>query len=451
MSWHFLERWLEKANQHSTLIGKFWITFLIVCRMIVIGSLGDRVYADEQSEFRCNTAQPGCNNVCFNNFSPISHLRFWGFQIIVVTLPSIIFLIYSGHKAKQKLDFEKEKNLKDKQDKVTARLSKKLTQLNNENKLLKNAQIIQNAQLNQQLNHPIQPMGTLGALISNFNKNATGVLQAKRRQSSGERVFSDSGSLRRERPSLIRRFSESKYNPARKFGLTRSTSSWEQAPEMTPEPEKQPKPAVTAGRLSTLVSVAELSTRTPSPKTVTQSFVQGNINNITFEIQPMTAVNKLLEQSQKTPITGLKRQYSSTFSFQQTVDAVNTCANFSSDFETVASVGLANQFHPPHQSSRNPNQNNNNNTLLGSAAQPSYNLGEVDRISHLKTKRVSSIMPAISKTTHRETTDETLRNMISMFVPKPIAETNVAAQHISQTSPPINPRIVMDKTVTQHG
>ena len=26
-------------------------------------SLGDRVYADEQSEFRCNTQQPGCVQV----------------------------------------------------------------------------------------------------------------------------------------------------------------------------------------------------------------------------------------------------------------------------------------------------------------------------------------------------------------------------------------------------
>ena len=125
MSWHFLERWLEKANQHSTLIGKFWITFLIVCRMIVIGSLGDRVYADEQSEFRCNTAQPGCNNVCFNHFSPISHLRFWGFQMMVVTLPSVIFLIYSGHKTKLKMDVEKERAIKEKQAEKLAREEQK--------------------------------------------------------------------------------------------------------------------------------------------------------------------------------------------------------------------------------------------------------------------------------------------------------------------------------------
>ena len=114
MSWHFLERWLEKANQHSTLLGKFWITLLIVCRMIVIGTLGDRVYADEQSEFRCSTSQQGCTNVCFDAFSPVSHVRFWGFQIIFVSVPSVLFILYSGHKTKMKLDMEKEKAAKDK-------------------------------------------------------------------------------------------------------------------------------------------------------------------------------------------------------------------------------------------------------------------------------------------------------------------------------------------------
>ena len=46
-----------KVNQHSTLIGKFWITFMIVFRIVVVSSVGDRVYSDEQSEFKCNTMQ----------------------------------------------------------------------------------------------------------------------------------------------------------------------------------------------------------------------------------------------------------------------------------------------------------------------------------------------------------------------------------------------------------
>jgi len=109
MSWHFLERWLERANQHSTLIGKFWITYLIVCRMVIIGSIGDRVYADEQSEFRCNTQQPGCVQVCYNKFAPISHVRFWGFQLMCVTMPSVGFIVYSGHKAKEKMRVDQSK------------------------------------------------------------------------------------------------------------------------------------------------------------------------------------------------------------------------------------------------------------------------------------------------------------------------------------------------------
>uniref|UniRef100_F6T0Z3 Gap junction protein n=1 Tax=Ciona intestinalis TaxID=7719 RepID=F6T0Z3_CIOIN len=113
MSWHFVERWLQKVNQHSTLIGKFWITFLIVFRIVVVSSVGDRVYSDEQSEFKCNSMQVGCPNLCFNKFSPISHIRFWSFQIIMVTTPSIVFMVYSAHQlysSKRKMRKRKEKS-----------------------------------------------------------------------------------------------------------------------------------------------------------------------------------------------------------------------------------------------------------------------------------------------------------------------------------------------------
>nr|XP_018670894.2 uncharacterized protein LOC100184800 [Ciona intestinalis] len=116
MSWHFLERWVEKANQHSTLVGKFWITFLIVCRMVIVASVGDRVYNDEQSEFKCNTQQPGCTNVCFNSFSPISHLRFWSFQILFVATPSVMFVVYSAHKTKLKKTSSKKARISNDED-----------------------------------------------------------------------------------------------------------------------------------------------------------------------------------------------------------------------------------------------------------------------------------------------------------------------------------------------
>ena len=134
MSWHFLERWLEKVNQHSTLFGKFWITLLVVFRLIIIGTLGDRVYADEQSEFRCSTSQHGCTNVCFDAFSPISHVRFWGFQIILVSFPSVLFILYSGHRAKQSKDDDNEKvfvkKMQARVDKETQEKNKKSSTIN---------------------------------------------------------------------------------------------------------------------------------------------------------------------------------------------------------------------------------------------------------------------------------------------------------------------------------
>ena len=111
MSWHFVERWLQKVYQHSTLVGKFWITFLIIFRIVVVSSISDRVYSDEQSEFKCNTAQIGCGNVCFNKFSPMSHIRFWSFQIIMVCTPTILFMVYSAHQIRPDSKDKKEERI----------------------------------------------------------------------------------------------------------------------------------------------------------------------------------------------------------------------------------------------------------------------------------------------------------------------------------------------------
>lgn len=46
----------------------------------------------------CNTIQPGCANMCYDLFSPISLFRFWLVQLITLCLPYIIFIIYVIHK-----------------------------------------------------------------------------------------------------------------------------------------------------------------------------------------------------------------------------------------------------------------------------------------------------------------------------------------------------------------
>uniref|UniRef100_G3N5G8 Gap junction protein n=1 Tax=Gasterosteus aculeatus TaxID=69293 RepID=G3N5G8_GASAC len=48
--------------------------------------------------FTCNTQQPGCNNVCYDTFAPVLHLRFWVFQIVLVSTPSIFYIVFILHK-----------------------------------------------------------------------------------------------------------------------------------------------------------------------------------------------------------------------------------------------------------------------------------------------------------------------------------------------------------------
>uniref|UniRef100_A0A8C3W5M9 Gap junction protein n=1 Tax=Catagonus wagneri TaxID=51154 RepID=A0A8C3W5M9_9CETA len=92
--WSFLGRLLENAQEHSTVIGKVWLTVLFIFRILVLGAAAEEVWGDEQSDFMCNTQQPGCENVCYDRAFPISHIRFWVLQIIFVSTPTLIYL---GH------------------------------------------------------------------------------------------------------------------------------------------------------------------------------------------------------------------------------------------------------------------------------------------------------------------------------------------------------------------
>ena len=98
MSWSFLTRLLEEIHNHSTFVGKIWLTVLIVFRIVLTAVGGESIYYDEQSKFVCNTKQPGCENVCYDAFAPLSHVRFWVFQIILVATPSVMYLGYAIHK-----------------------------------------------------------------------------------------------------------------------------------------------------------------------------------------------------------------------------------------------------------------------------------------------------------------------------------------------------------------
>ncbi|NWH56350.1 CXD4 protein, partial [Geococcyx californianus] len=81
-----------------SLPGKIWLMLVILLRMAVVVLAGYPLYQDEQERFVCNTLQPGCSNVCYDLFSPVSHFRFWLIQTVSVLLPYAVFSIYVLHK-----------------------------------------------------------------------------------------------------------------------------------------------------------------------------------------------------------------------------------------------------------------------------------------------------------------------------------------------------------------
>ncbi|KAM4795543.1 gap junction alpha-3 protein [Rhinophrynus dorsalis] len=123
--WSFLGRLLENAQEHSTVIGKVWLTVLFIFRIMVLGAAAEEVWGDEQSDFTCNTQQPGCENVCYDKAFPISHIRFWVLQIIFVSTPTLIYLGHVLHIVRM------EEKRKEKEEEL-----KKCTKGNNEKEIL---------------------------------------------------------------------------------------------------------------------------------------------------------------------------------------------------------------------------------------------------------------------------------------------------------------------------
>ncbi|XP_060479744.2 gap junction alpha-9 protein [Panthera onca] len=108
-NWNFLGGILEEVHIHSTIIGKIWLTILFIFRMLVLGVAAEDVWNDEQSGFICNTEQPGCRNVCYDQAFPISLIRYWILQVIFVSSPS---LVYMGHALYRLKVLEKERQRK---------------------------------------------------------------------------------------------------------------------------------------------------------------------------------------------------------------------------------------------------------------------------------------------------------------------------------------------------
>ncbi|XP_006004079.1 gap junction beta-2 protein-like [Latimeria chalumnae] len=98
MNWSTLYTVLGGVNKHSTSIGKIWLSVLFIFRIMILVVAAESVWGDEQSQFVCNTLQPGCENVCYDHFFPVSHIRLWCLQLIFVSTPALLVAMHIAHK-----------------------------------------------------------------------------------------------------------------------------------------------------------------------------------------------------------------------------------------------------------------------------------------------------------------------------------------------------------------
>ncbi|XP_028923626.1 gap junction beta-1 protein [Ornithorhynchus anatinus] len=97
MNWAGLYTLLSGVNRHSTAIGRVWLSVIFIFRIMVLVVAAESVWGDEKAAFTCNTQQPGCNSVCYDHFFPVSHVRLWSLQLILVSTPALLVAMHVAH------------------------------------------------------------------------------------------------------------------------------------------------------------------------------------------------------------------------------------------------------------------------------------------------------------------------------------------------------------------
>ncbi|KAL3972802.1 hypothetical protein ACER0C_024009 [Sarotherodon galilaeus] len=98
MNWGSFYAVISGVNRHSTGIGRVWLSVIFLFRILVLVVAAESVWGDEKSGFTCNTQQPGCNSVCYDQFFPISHIRLWALQLILVSTPALLVAMHVAHR-----------------------------------------------------------------------------------------------------------------------------------------------------------------------------------------------------------------------------------------------------------------------------------------------------------------------------------------------------------------
>lgn len=95
MCGRFMRQLLAQESQYSTPVGRFLLPVLMGFRLLILVSSGPGVFGNDENEFICHSGLPGCKTTCFDVFRPLSPLRFWAFQVILMAVPSAIYVAFS--------------------------------------------------------------------------------------------------------------------------------------------------------------------------------------------------------------------------------------------------------------------------------------------------------------------------------------------------------------------
>ncbi|XP_057268443.1 gap junction beta-7 protein [Pezoporus wallicus] len=98
MTWGFLRDLLSGVNKYSTGIGRIWVAVVFIFRLLVYVAAAENIWKHEHDEFECSIKQPGCENVCFDHFFPVSHIRLWALQLIMVSTPSLLVVFHIAYR-----------------------------------------------------------------------------------------------------------------------------------------------------------------------------------------------------------------------------------------------------------------------------------------------------------------------------------------------------------------
>ncbi|KAG7252574.1 hypothetical protein CRUP_023427 [Coryphaenoides rupestris] len=100
--WDLIGELFKNLQSQSPMLGRFWLFLMLVFRILILGTVATDLFEDEQGEFACNTLQPGCKQVCYDDAFPISMYRFWVFHIVLISTPALLYLLYAMHRFSKK-------------------------------------------------------------------------------------------------------------------------------------------------------------------------------------------------------------------------------------------------------------------------------------------------------------------------------------------------------------